>query len=349
MQLQPTLWKGACIVRSNHPRDGFTLIELLVVIAIIVILMALTLPAIQKVRAAADKLRCANNLKQIGIALHNYAGDHGGFPPGGFYPAGVTGSSWSVQARILPYIEQDSLQKLIDFSLPYSAQPLVTQARVNTYICPSDSKVRQRVDGSLIHFPLNYVANMGSWLVFHQGSGFAGDGTLPPSNRSAHLGVTFAAIRDGTSNTIGFSECKSYQAYLRDSGNPDGPGIPEPSSPTAVAGYGGNFKLDSGHTEWVDARIHQTGFTTTFTPNTRVPYTSGGEEYDVDFSSSREGTSLIRFTYAVVTARSYHPQCVNALLMDGSVHAFRDSIDLAVWRALGTRAGGEHVPAEVFD
>jgi prepilin-type N-terminal cleavage/methylation domain-containing protein/prepilin-type processing-associated H-X9-DG protein len=324
-------------------RRGFTLIELLVVIAIIALLIGLLIPAVQKVRAAADKMRCASNLKQIGIALHHYAGDHGGYPPGGLYPSGVLFESWSVQARILPYIEQDALHKIIDYSKGYNVQPDVTQARVSLFICPSDANIKPRPDGAIIHYPLNYVANMGTWFLFDPSTGVSGDGVFPPSSRSLYQGITFAAIYDGTSNTVGFSEAKSYQPYLRDGGTPGGFGVPPPFAPDVLAGFGGSFKVDSGHTEWVDARVHQTGFTTTFPPNTKVLYANAGVVYDIDFNSSREGKTTDRVTYAVVTARSFHPQSVNALFMDGSVRSVRDTIAVDVWRALGTRAGGEAI------
>jgi prepilin-type processing-associated H-X9-DG protein len=93
----------------------------------------------------------------------------------------------------------------------------------------------------------------------------------------------------------------------------------------------------------VDARVHQTGFTTVFPPNTRVPYTSGGVLYDIDFNSSREGETINRMTYAAVTARSWHPNLVNALFVDGSVRSITNGISQATWRALGTRNGGEAV------
>ncbi len=87
-----------------------------------------------------------------------------------------------------------------------------------------------------------------------------------------------------------------------------------PSSPAEVTAHGGKLRT-TGHTEWTDGRVHQTGFTTVFPPNTRVPYAGGGDTYDVDFNSSREG-QFLRVTYAAVTARSYHPGVVNALLTE---------------------------------
>ena len=96
------------------------------------------------------------------------------------------------------------------------------------------------------------------------------------------------------------------------------------------------------HQEWVDGKVHETGFTTAFSPNTVVSYTSGGVTYDVDFVSATETNG--GDTYAAVTSRSYHSGMVNVLLMDGSARSVSSSISMPTWRALGTRAGGEPVP-----
>ncbi|MBM4073179.1 MAG: DUF1559 domain-containing protein [Planctomycetes bacterium] len=322
----------------NRSRKAFTLIELLVVIAIIAILIALLVPAVQKVREAAARTHCLNNLKQIGLALHNHLGARSKFPSAGTYPVGLTGSSFSMHAQLLPYIEQENLQKLIDFSLPYSAQPLVTQHRIATYFCPSEAKDMPRPDGALTHYPHTYGINMGTWFVYDPNTGEGGDGAFVVNRQ---MGVRHFV--DGLSNTLALADVKAFTPYLRDGGVPTGPGVPIPATPADVVAYGGSFKNNSGHTEWVDGRVHQTGFTTVFTPNTVVPYTSGGLNYDIDFTSRREGGHASQFTYAAVTSRSYHTGGVNVLLMDGSARAVSNSVASSVWRALGTAAGNEPI------
>jgi prepilin-type N-terminal cleavage/methylation domain-containing protein/prepilin-type processing-associated H-X9-DG protein len=319
-------------------RTAFTLIELLVVIAIIAILIGLLLPAVQKVRDAAGRTKCQNNLKQLGLAIHQFHDAKGILPPSGTYPVAQTGVSFSAQALILPYIEQEGLQRLIDFALPYSQQPQVTQQRVATFLCPAEPNDLPRPDGAVTHYPLTYAVCNGTWKVYDPTTGKGGDGAFAVNGKLRITDVT-----DGTSNTLGMSEVKAYNAYLRDGGNPSAPTAPVPTMPAEVVAFGGNFKPDSGHTEWVDARVHQTGFTTVFSPNRVVSYYGDGKLCDVDFNSSREGATATGITFAAVTSRSYHSGTVNVLLMDGSARSVRDSIPVGLWRALGTRAGGEVV------
>ena len=185
---------------------------------------------------------------------------------------------------------------------------------------------------------------MGEWFIYNPQSNQGGTGVFYP-NSALNMG----SLVDGTSNTLAFAEVKAYTPYMRDGGNPSALGVASPSQPAGVGGLGGSFKTNSGHTEWVDARVHQSGFTTTFSPNTEVPFESGGIAYDIDFNSSREGRSLTDVTYASVTSRSYHTGGVEVGLCDGSVRFVSQSINLSTWRALGSRAGGEVVLEAVLD
>jgi prepilin-type processing-associated H-X9-DG protein len=300
------------------------------------------LPAVQKVREAANRMKCSNNLKQWGLALHNHESTVGNFPAFAEYPS----TNWSIFARLLPYVEQENLQKLARLDLPYSdpANANVTRFKVPILSCPSDPNARERPPSTPTgntHFPPSYGANLGPWLVYNPATGQAGDGAFGGNRYSR-----FAEFTDGTSNTIGMAEVKAYQAFLRGSGNPATVPAPAPNSPNDVLAYGGSLK-ETGHTEWVDGKVHETGFTASFPPNTKVAYTSGGKTYDVDFiSGSESATSGAPPTYAAVTSRSWHTGGVNVLLMDGSVRFIRNTVSQATWRAASTPAGGEVLGAD---
>jgi prepilin-type N-terminal cleavage/methylation domain-containing protein len=326
-------------------RAGFTLIELLVVIAIIAILVALLLPAVQQAREAARKAQCQNNLKQIGLALHNYESATRLLPPSFVVDdaaSGTTGGQWSVHVRLLPFLDQLSLEDLVDFEQAYSgdtASLAVRTFRVPTYLCPSEIRDEVRLDGSgnEIHYPVNYAFNGGPWYVWSNGSREPGQGAFAPNTAFG-----FEAFRDGATSTIAFSEVRAYTPYVRD--GEDGPATP-PNDPAALAGYSaGDFKSNSGHTEWVDGRVHQTGFTAVYTPNEATPVAGdGGSADDGDYTACREGKSCNTPTYAAVTSRSHHQGGVFSLLMDGSVRFVAETVELDVWRAVSTRDGGEVV------
>jgi prepilin-type N-terminal cleavage/methylation domain-containing protein/prepilin-type processing-associated H-X9-DG protein len=337
-----TFFQGVAMP-ARMSRIAFTLIELLVVIAIIGVLIGLLLPAIQKVREAAARIKCANNLKQMGLAMHNCESANRVLPPSGYFPVGGPNLTWSASARLLPFIEQDNLYRQIDFNTPYSAQPNVSCMRISVLVCPSEVNDQGKVNASgvVIHWPLNYAVNAGTWLLWNPSTGAGGDGAF-----TATVPLKFTDFRDGLSSTIGMSEVKAYTSQLTKSGNPNFANAPLPATPADVVALGGTFKQaivgsSGGHTEWVDAKVMETGFTTLFPPNTLVPYTVGGTTYDIDFISANEGNTTKQFAYAAVTARSYHSNGVNALMMDGSVHYISNSMPQDIWRALGTRAGAE--------
>ncbi len=337
---------------ASRSSRGFTLIELLVVIAIIAILIALLLPAVQSTREAARRSQCKNNLKQIGVALHNYLDTYKVFPPSGSIRAGTTFSgnngSWSIHSRILPQLESGNAFKNVNLTIAWDQQLAtgVPTLKIETYFCPSDVNDRLRVDasGNAFSRPVTYGFNMGTWLVWDPATGQGGDG-LFWMNSSTNS----ASIRDGLSSTLAASEVKAFTSYFRNSADP---GSTPPASPAVLAALapGSQFKLgantndNTGHTEWCDGRVHHEGFTTVFRPNTLVNYLhTDGRTYDVDYNSRQEGSSTTARTYAAITSRSYHTGLVQSLLMDGASRSINQNIDLSVWRALGTRsrAAGE--------
>jgi prepilin-type processing-associated H-X9-DG protein len=219
----------------------------------------------------------------------------------------------------------------------------VPQTRIPVFICPNEQYDRVRTSGGQPYvYPHNYAFNSGTWFVYDPRSGTGGDGVFVPNARLSPTG-----IYDGLSNTLCAAEVKAFTPYVRNTADP-GP-LP-PSSPGAIPPLcaGGQHKLGpstndcTGHTEWPDGRVHHCGFTTVFTPNTQVPYTYQGNRYDIDYNSRQEGNSATALTYAAITSRSYHAGgIVNVMMMDGSVRTVSKSISLSIWRALGTRAGGE--------
>lgn len=327
------------MVCRRRGSPGFTLVELLVVIAIIGVLIALLLPAVQAAREAARRSQCQNNLKQLGLALHNYMNTVGVLPPVCILKLGQVSDTFSVHARILPYLEQANLQNLIDWRLSWSLQPNVARTRVATFMCPSEINDRPAVHGSMTHYPTNYGANSGTWFQWDPITNRHGDGAFVV-NKS--LGS--ADFVDGMSNTLGMAEVKAFQAALVDSGNATTPTTPPPATPAQAVAYGGAFLPEFGHTQWVNGIIIHTGFTTTFPPNTLVPYVhTDGRIYDVDFTSIRLGFTTTLCTNVSFVSRSYHPGVVNVMMMDGSTRPVSNTIEQAVWRALGTPAGGEVV------
>lgn len=337
--------RPVCACARRRP-TAFTLVELLVVIAIIGILVALLLPAIQAAREAARRSQCKNNLRQLALAVHNFESSKKRLPPSvaidleAVDPA-ANNVAWGVHGHILPYLEEQALAGMVDLNKAWDTQMTINDLRIAVYSCPSDEKapeVRDTGAGKPRLYATTYGFNQGTWFVYDPATKRGGDGVFYPNSF-----LRLAQIEDGTSKTLLVAEVKAWTPYTRN-GGPAGTEIPANIDlAKAQVASGAEFK-DTGHTEWPDGRVHHTGFTATLPPNTRVPYDRNGEMLDADYNSWQEGKGGIATTtpsYAIITSRSYHPGGVQVALVDGSCQSISDEIDILVWRAMATRAGGE--------
>ncbi len=293
-------------------RRGFTLIELLVVMAIISILIGLLLPAIQKIRESASLVQCQNNLKQIGVALHDFHQVRGHFPAGYVSAVAADGSDlgpgWGWAAYLLPYLEQDNQFKRINFKAnigdPVNAVPRTYVMPV--FRCPSDdapTTFTAAQTNVTVAFS-DYVGMFGTPEITANPG--AGNGVFYRNSR-----IRFLDMRDGTSTTILVGERHSYLAFSTWTGAVTGAVVP-PNHPSPL-GPEGAAVLCLGHTGSAAER---------HTPNNPTNHVD-------DFGS-------------------FHPQGSNFLFGDGSVRFVAQRVNPATWVALGTRAGGEEVSGEEF-
>lgn len=304
-------------------RMAFTLVELLVVIAIIGILVGLLLPAVQAAREAARRMQCTNNLKQLGLALHNYHDAHKRFPFGSGGTTPPSGSpGYSAVSLMLPYMEQDSLHSTIDFRLPLTASvnsPARLQV-VSAFLCPSDKENPQPQAGGAI----NYMGNKGS---LHWWSDPSQTGIFLHSKS-----LKFSDIIDGTSNTAAFAE-----RLLTDGNN-------------GIVDLKADVFLGIGDPNSPDEAIQMcyatdtTNLANQFPLFMGAPWMNGQHTYMHVDVPNRKSCGFYPFK-ATMPASSRHSGGVNMALCDGSVQFVAQTVDLPTWRAVGTRNGGE-VPGD---
>jgi prepilin-type N-terminal cleavage/methylation domain-containing protein/prepilin-type processing-associated H-X9-DG protein len=347
-------------IRSSR---GFTLIELLVVIAIISVLIALLLPAVQAAREAARRLQCVNNLKQIGVALHNYMTGTGVLPPGRFntYIAGQ-GNCWGMYSQLLPQLDQTTIFNSFNFNLaPESTATAVSNATgfetfINSLICPTDSTPQLIVLDSVPFATHNYNVNTGSGYPVVQNP-IAPLTGLPngPFFENARIGP--ANFTDGMSNTSAVTETvrsTSTSTYANDplgvfliSGNnaTTGPPLNSDADYTALClslpADTTQFQATRG-VRWHYGAPGHSMYNHLRPPNNKLPDCRGGLPH-----STRENP-FWSWLSLNIAARSKHPGGVNSLMADGHVQFVKDTVNVLIWQGLGSRNGGEVISSDAY-
>jgi len=354
-------------------RKGFTLIELLVVIAIIAVLIALLLPAVQSAREAARRSQCVNNLKQIGLAIHNYHSVNDALPPGGEVRSGGTVAGYpslgwvngpqnfGMKVRLLPYMEQQPMYNAVNFQVsaiwntgpasdyaPYCIDgefinSTVAVSRIASFVCPSDGNIPggNEPQGKGVSYANNQGLN-------RYNSGWSSSGPTYFQGDDGGLNKTrsFATIQDGTSNTVMFSEWVKGKGANTVFGlnivYQNGPGVDK--VPQNITGVPANIQ--------VAAKCQNTPLD----PNNVWDYKGevwllhdsgrGGGYYHIQTPNKKSCNCCGYDT--IVGASSYHPGGVNVLMVDGSVKFIKDTVSQATWYALSTIDWGEVVSSDSY-
>jgi prepilin-type N-terminal cleavage/methylation domain-containing protein/prepilin-type processing-associated H-X9-DG protein len=359
-------------------RRGFTLIELLVVIAIIAVLIALLLPAVQAAREAARRAQCVNNLKQFGLAMHNYHSSTDVFPMGAsqcYYNYGggmpcTTWNNWSAHALMLNYLEQTALYNAINFNMEgrgsdyaSAANSTAYNAKIAIFLCPSDPN-GGRVNDNCYYGSVGPTTNAGSDVPPRNAS----PACTGPNSYAAPTSGVFAFrlayglrdIVDGSSNTIAFSEGQAGAAsQIVTPGNMimgaglsgsayflsafQNPALVLTDLQTCSAKYvpsnSGNISVGHGH-DWGVGGMGATLFNTIVPPNSvQYPWSA----CRTDCGGGCDGASM---DYS--NAQSYHSGGANFLMADGSVKFVKSAIATNVYWGLGTRNGGEVLDASSY-
>jgi prepilin-type N-terminal cleavage/methylation domain-containing protein/prepilin-type processing-associated H-X9-DG protein len=356
-------------------RRGFTLIELLVVIAIIAVLIALLLPAVQAAREAARRSQCVNNLKQIGLALHNYQDINGALPMGSGncgipFPTLQSKQGLSAHTAILPQLELTTLYNAINFNQGtdetttdiYCAVNLtVIRAQVAVFVCPSDQYAGEQQPNSFTTATNNYFCSVGTTTNLTDVSSVtwpapAPMSLLPTTGLFAfQQSYTFASATDGLSNTVAFAESTV--------GNPNAV-LGKPNiGITSIAAAGAAAQFQNAAANLAATNTGLTGCSNAWAARSGAVDNQRGITWfhgSIAFTMIQTVTTpnSVNWTYCSSTtsgsaatfseADSYHSGGINVLMGDGSVRFIKSTVNQITWMALGTRSGGEVISADSY-